>query len=95
MGGGGSISAMLALLRSNNRRGNRAQFEKKLGFDIEKTKYDFPVVSNKKREEVVKRLLKKRRLSEFLHLGVFVLFIGFLLFFAIAVIYVLLNSMSN
>lgn len=92
MGGGGSVSAMIASLRSNNRRGNRAQFEKKLGFDIEKTKYDFPVVSNKKREEVVKRLMKKRRLSEFLYLGVFVMFMAFFLIFAIAVIYGIVNS---
>lgn len=90
MGGGGSVSAMIASLRLNNRRGKRTQFDKKLGFDIEKTEYDFPEVSKEKREEVVKTVLKKRRLSEFLYQGVFILFIGFLLLFLVQVIIVLI-----
>ncbi|MDX2362680.1 MAG: hypothetical protein QNK23_17860 [Crocinitomicaceae bacterium] len=83
MGGEGTMSGMISSLKNNNRRGKYEHFEKEMGVHIEKTEYNFPVVSEEKKEEVVQEIMRKRSLSKKLNYlvlgilaGIFILFIG-------------------
>ncbi len=57
----GFVSQALSSLINNDRRSKRAPFEDACEMKVEETKYDFPEVSEERRQELVEAILKKRK----------------------------------
>lgn len=62
MGGGGAIRGMQMSLKMNDRRPKREHFKKiPPPFKHEKVTYNVPTVSEHKRKEIVKRIIRRRK----------------------------------
>jgi len=84
MGGSGHISAMHSSLRTNNRRKQRQRFKKDdKKWKAEKTTYNVPTVSEFKRNEIVEKIIHKRKNLEAVGYAVMVFLVCLVIFWVI------------
>jgi len=84
MGGGGAIRGMQMSLKMNNRRRERERFKKnEPRWKAEKTSYDVPNVSEHKRNEIVEKIIRKRKNLEAVGYAVMVFLVCLVIFWVI------------